>query len=195
MSNGIEDTSTRHPLTHLVGALGGTDDYIRDMERDGQRQLVTSDRLPSEILYATQAEFEALGFTFGDVDPHDPLFRPATLPEGWKREGSDHAMWSYIADERGIRRVGVFYKAAFYDRKAHMSLKRVGYDIVTEAVYADGMPPTPWAVLTGDELAEVATGIRAQRERAAEYPDIYGEHGPRVDLLAAQYDAEIARRS
>ena len=44
------------------------------------------------------------------------------LPEGWKREASYHPMWSHIVDGAGKQRVSIFYKAASYDRKAHMSL-------------------------------------------------------------------------
>ncbi len=121
----IENTSRRDPYLHLLGALGDAGSYIEDQERDGQKQLVNSDRLPTEISHGTQADFEALGFVFGDVDPDDPLFRQVTLPDGWVRRGSDHAMWSYIDDERGRERVAIFYKAAFYDRRASMSLRPV----------------------------------------------------------------------
>lgn len=118
----IEDTSKRDPLLHLLGAMGDTDRYIGEMERAGQAQLVHSDRLPVDLNGSNEDDFLAAGFTFGDPDPGDNLFRSATLPEGWKREGSDHSMWSYIVDQNGRRRVSVFYKAAFYDRRAFMSL-------------------------------------------------------------------------
>jgi hypothetical protein len=107
-------------LAESMGA-GGFTGAIERMEADGQRQLVTSDRLPIQTRGA-DAAFRALGFTFGDPDPNDQLFRPATLPAGWKREGSDHSMWSYIVDETGTQRVAIFYKAAFYDRNAFMYL-------------------------------------------------------------------------
>jgi predicted metal-dependent phosphotriesterase family hydrolase len=31
-------------------------------------------------------------------------------------------MWSDLLDEQGRKRAGVFYKAAFYDRSAHLSM-------------------------------------------------------------------------
>lgn len=130
---GIEDTSARDPLHHFIGMLdGGQSAYIEGMEAAGQRQLVESQDLPSKFndydLDGPQSAYEALGFTFGEPHEHDPMFRPATLPAGWKREGSEHAMWSYIVDELGRRRVSIFYKAAFYDRDAFMSLNTVhGY--------------------------------------------------------------------
>ncbi len=120
----IENTSQRDNAIHLLGAMSdGPSGYIEGMERDGQRQLINSDRLPTRILHSTQADFEAAGFVFGDVDKCDRMFRQVTLPAGWKRRGSEHAMWSYIDDEQGRERVSIFYKAAFYDRDAFMSLK------------------------------------------------------------------------
>lgn len=99
----IENTTERDPLHHLVGAMSdGTSGYIEGMEAAGQRQIVNSTKLPTDLNGGTREEFEALGFTFGEVDPRDPMFQEATLPEGWKREGSDHA--TYIVDERGIER-------------------------------------------------------------------------------------------
>jgi hypothetical protein len=31
-------------------------------------------------------------------------------------------MWSYILDDKGRERCAIFYKAAFYDRRAHLSI-------------------------------------------------------------------------
>lgn len=122
----IENTSQRYPVIHLLGAMSdGRPNYITDMEARGQEQLLHSDRLPAEM-NEPEADYVALGFTFGPPDRDDPLFRPATLPAGWKRRGSDHAMWSYIDDEQGRERVAIFYKAAFYDRRAFMRLVPVG---------------------------------------------------------------------
>lgn len=112
----IENTSKRAPYLHLLGSMSdGPSGYIEGMERDGQRQVVGSETIPTRC---PGDELTALGFRLGDAVPGDPLFRHAVLPDGWKREGSDHAMWSYIVDALGRRRVSVFYKAAFYDRQA-----------------------------------------------------------------------------
>lgn len=101
------------------GGLGG----IESQEARGQKKLIESDLLPTEIMWSTEQDFINLGFVFDEPLEDDPLFRPTTLPEGWEiRPAEDHSMWSYIYDEAGMQRVGVFYKAAFYDRKAHMGL-------------------------------------------------------------------------
>lgn len=123
------DNTTRRMQDPVYRALmfdgtanpGGRPGMIEQQEADGQRQLVNSDRLPVKFNSGQQEDLEALGFTFGDPDPADPLFRPATLPPGWTRQGSDHAMWSYLLDHHGRRRVAIFYKAAWYDRDAFMS--------------------------------------------------------------------------
>lgn len=114
------DTSQDHGVIHLVGLMqGGASGYIGDMEADGQRQLVASTVLPIDCT-TDEAALLALGFSFGE--PTDDLFREATMPHGWTKVGSDHDMWSYIEDKHGVRRVAVFYKAAFYDRCAFMRL-------------------------------------------------------------------------
>lgn len=111
----IENTAKREPALHLLGALSeGSDGYIGGMEAAGQRQLVHSDQVPTE---GSDALAE-LGFTLGDVVAGDPLFRHVTLPEDWTKQGTDHAMHSQILDPLGRKRVGIFYKAAFYDRRA-----------------------------------------------------------------------------
>lgn len=139
------------------GGRGGSGAFIEEMEREGQAQLVTSDRLPTRMDPA-QPEWEALGFTFGEPDPHDPMFRLATLPEGWKRKGSSHAMWSYITDQHGRDRVSIFYKAAFYDRDAFMGLISLGR-YVADSVEHDAGP-----IVFDDEWATRAAVAAAMTE-------------------------------
>lgn len=100
----------------------GSSAAIEGQEAAGQREIVNSDVLPTDGL--DRERFEALGFKVGKPVADDAMFTAVELPEGWSREGSDHAMWSYIVDERGMRRVAIFYKAAFYDRSAHCSIER-----------------------------------------------------------------------
>ena len=161
----IENTSDRDPLLHLAGAWGGEDrisNYITEMESAGQSQLVHSDRLPTDT-HGTDDAFTALGFTFGEPDAGDPMFRPATLPEGWTRQGSDHAMWSYLLDDKGRKRVSIFYKAAFYDRSAHMSVVNPA-SVISDLFYADHDPTSlPLDDLLTAELArESLNSARAQ---------------------------------
>ncbi|MCX4974266.1 hypothetical protein [Streptomyces sp. NBC_00620] len=189
-----QDPSDIHATALLALATGDTNTIVEEQERAGQRQLVNSDRLPVEIQSGCgdTAAFEALGFTFGEPDRHDPLFRPATLPDGWKREGSDHDMWSFIVDELGRRRVAVFYKAAFYDRRASMRLnalsvyvfdcRQKGVDVVTDDTWA-----TPAAV------AEAASAMAdTAHKQLEEWQRIADDSGPSssTERYIAEFTAE-----
>lgn len=171
---GIDNTTRRmqdpaEQLLFLADSLGRDDasSFITDQEAAGQRQLVNSDRLPSEAK-GDRGEWEALGFRFGDPDPDDPMFMPATLPDGWKRVPSDHDMWSHVIDQHGRKRVSVFYKAAFYDRSAFMRLDTL-HQYTWEHV-EHGAP----LVIT-DEWATGPAVIAAMREHVAENRKEAGE--------------------
>lgn len=132
-----------------LGLLAGTPGAIEASEKLGQIQLVRSSDMPLDLREGREV-YEKLGFTFGE--PIDTVFQKATLPAGWTRAATDHDMHSDILDERGRKRVAVFYKAAFYDRHAHAYLIQrftVGnrYDPAQRYAYAgaaitDGGEPT-----------------------------------------------------
>jgi hypothetical protein len=92
---------------------------IEAQEKAGQTTFVANSQLPKEC---PRKELEAMGFKFGaDVDN---LFVSVTMPAGWKKQATEHSMWSELVDDKGRKRAGIFYKAAFYDRSAHMGLDR-----------------------------------------------------------------------
>ena len=180
---------------------------IEEMEREGKAQLMNSDRLPVKFNVfhqsqaEAQAEFEALGFTFGDPDEGDPMFRPATLPEGWQRKGGDHAMWSYIVDELGRERVSIFYKAAFYDRDAFMSLVALGWYAIKSVEYGEGpiIFDGKWA--TRENVALAMRQIRdAKLKEAADFRGYAADAGRRDEKnradcarIAGEKEAEAAK--
>jgi hypothetical protein len=100
----------------LVAATPGG---IEAQEKRGQMALVASSDMPKEM-WPNREAFEKVGFKFGDNI--DNLFVEATLPTGWKRAPTDHSMHSKIVDEQDRERVSIFYKAAFYDRRADARL-------------------------------------------------------------------------
>lgn len=166
-------------MGHLIGMMkDGPDKYITGMEQEGIDGLITRDLLPTTIaLPATREQFEMLGFKFFNVVEADPLFQVATIPDGWSKHVTSR-LWIDIRDERGLGRAAVFYKAAFYDRKASMSLSDVPGGIVSAIRYYEDTPgcdgaPTPdnltalmkWSVLTDEERSQVLAGlIRTQGE-------------------------------
>lgn len=112
------------PLIRMMSLpfFGGSSESIEASEKQGQQQLVKSDVLPVDMNPKDRAALESFGVVFGDPVPGDNLFVYATLPAGWKKVPTNHDMWSDLVDERGRKRAGIFYKAAFYDRKARLSL-------------------------------------------------------------------------
>jgi hypothetical protein len=124
----------RHRITTaaLAAAVSGdldnfiaatTPGGIEAQEAAGQATFVSNATLPKEMLHGcTREKLEQMGVKFGaDMDD---LFVTAQLPDGWKKQATDHSMWSDLLDEKGRKRAAIFYKGAFYDRGAHISLNR-----------------------------------------------------------------------
>lgn len=192
----MENTSKRDPMLHLLGMMSeGQSGYIEGMEADGQRQLVASQQVPVE----GSAGLAEMGFTLGDRVPGDDLFRTATLPEGWKKVPSDHAMWSYIEDQHGRRRVAIFYKAAFYDRKAFCRIE-TPESYLRAVMYDNGRPVLDDTWLTA-EIADAALveirdeEIRQAREMRDHANETHRTEDNRAALreYAEEHDAEAAK--
>lgn len=213
MTSPIRNTTT-DPMTPYLVLLDGMDGMdgndgsgaIEAMEKQGQAQLINSDRLPTNGNNGGKGgnddEYLALGFTFGDPDPDDPMFRPATLPEGWKREASDHDMWSYLVDGLGRRRVSIFYKAAFYDRSAFMRLDTPS-TYFYNLMYAKGEPVLDEVWLTAAVAVKELTALRDREIQDVEQaegwiaegkdPAYWGERVAEQRANAAWADALIQK--
>jgi hypothetical protein len=100
----------------LYGGPGG----VERQEAHGQQEFVASDTLPTEIRKESREVLEAAGVKFLGPVPGDDLFQYVQLPPGWLKAKTDHSMWSDLLDEKGRKRAGIFYKAAFYDRSAYL---------------------------------------------------------------------------
>ena len=100
--------------------VAATPGGLEQQESAGQQDFVASETLPINIIGSTKEQFEQMGIVFGQ--PVDDLFYEVRLPEGWKKIPTDHSMWSKLVDEQGRERASIFYKAAFYDRSAFLSL-------------------------------------------------------------------------
>lgn len=117
----------------LLDAMPGG---IETSEKRGQAKLVASTKLPVDGL--ENPVFKKMGIKFGPPDEDDPLFCEAELPAGWKLvPARDSSYWSYVTDETETIRASVFYKAAFYDRKARISPeKRIKIEVDYETCSA-----------------------------------------------------------
>jgi len=117
----------------LVAALSGdfenflaasTEGGIEAQEKRGQLRQAEKETLPTDLGRDGEGrkQFESLGFKFTGVI--DGLFEHVDFPAGWTKKPTDHSMWTDIVDASGNKRGAIFYKAAFYDRSAHLSLDR-----------------------------------------------------------------------
>jgi hypothetical protein len=98
--------------------------FIECQESAGQRSLVNSAVLPFK------GDWEALkkmGVMVTSSDSAADLFYECTLPDGWQKKATDHSMWSELLDQNGLVRASIFYKAAFYDRDAHIDIVKNRY--------------------------------------------------------------------
>lgn len=102
---------------------------IEHQERQGQREAVASESLPTPREGDVRAQYEALGFVFGEAFADDPLFCPVTMPPGWTKRRTDHSMHNDIVDAAGNKRGSFFYKAAFYDRDAILYAPNRRYNV------------------------------------------------------------------
>lgn len=132
--------------------VASTPGGIEAQEKAGQTDLVASANMPREMKPNRKA-FEKVGFRF--LAEIDDIFIEAKLPDGWMRSATDHSMHSDILDSIGRQRVSVFYKAAFYDRRASASLT-ARYQLVMAFDHACNWVPSgkrAWLVSdTGKEM-------------------------------------------
>ncbi len=185
MSNLKED-----PMMHLIGAMLGEDPskQIQDQEKRGQTKLVQSELIPTELMHGvTEQDLIDDGFELGDVREDDPIFREAKLPEGWKKQPTNHSMWSEIVDQDGFSCYRVFYKAAFYDRHAHIS----------KTNYKQDFKPGQRVIYYPNHGAEEKGEIVRQSDDPRLWFVLYdGDTGPKATKgceLGNDYEAERAK--
>lgn len=125
----------------LEGLAGGNpSDAIERQEARGGREVQAREMLPKECNGCTRAQLEAMGIVFGaDVDD---LFVEATLPAGWRKEGTGHSMHTRVLDAQGRERASIFYKAAIVERSAYISIsRRFSAGAGPSTGYGDGYNP------------------------------------------------------
>lgn len=104
----------------LLG-MGEPGSEVIRQERRGNRDLVNSTALPTQGL--NKQKLEKMGFEVYGPFEDDPIFTDTKFPEGWSRKLIND-LHSEVLDDKGRVRLVCFYKAAFYDRGAHISFVR-----------------------------------------------------------------------
>lgn len=129
---------------------------IERQEREGQEKLRTAEHLPRRVMSDGGWDVGLrFGFKVDLLHPVDKLFVPGTLPPGWKKIPTDHALHTRIVDETGRERATIFYKAAFYDRDAWISFRpryRMEQEFLSKAPDAWRTGPFAAKVMDGDRI-------------------------------------------
>jgi len=202
----IKNTSEDDDLTKLVTVWSG----IENQEARGQRELVRSSQLPAK--WGGYNQFDAsrlyaqMGIEVIGITEDDPLFFKVILPDGWKKQATDHSMWSHLMDEKGRKRAMIFYKAAFYDRDAFIDPEqRFSFRVIEylpeeeKGHYKEVIVKIP---ISGNENIRFSFGdqfyiergrqyeIRKTKEWVAKYKDHYDEtnHTP---MYFEVYDGDV----
>lgn len=97
--------------------VAATPGGIEAQEAQGVRSMIAGQLLPAK---GPWDELQRLGVVKGEAV--DELFVRATLPGGWRVVQLGDSRASSLQDANGKEIASIFYKAAFYDRKAHMFL-------------------------------------------------------------------------
>ena len=173
-------------LMMFARIMSGEKNIVEHMESEGQ-QYAVSNTMMAKRMRPSIEEWENLGFRFTDI-PGDSVLCEATMPEGWSMRATSHSMWNEIIDENGMKRGSMFYKAAFYDRSAHMMLEH-RYGVCT--IYVDEEQTTR-EVYFGDsnEKLFVAGQVYMSGEESREEAKAKYEELDRLEDLARKYGDE-----
>lgn len=131
---------------------------IERQEATGNRDFVANSTLP-KCTGKDKEYLEQMGVVFGE--DADDLFVSVQLPDGWSKGHAEDSRGSYLLDDKGNRRASIFYKAAFYDRYANISLTR-RYSARTQPVggYKGDHKSREWESIALDQGKEIWHSVR-----------------------------------
>jgi len=149
-------------IKHMDDVISACADRIEDMERAGanalrsQLLLLPVQGTMVDHLHPEQAPrddvaraWQQMGIRFApiaDEEVSDDLFCQATIPAGWQIVPSptNPHYWSDLIDDRGCIRASMLYKAAFYDRRAHINVQArfdVKYETLATCRWPNNVEP------------------------------------------------------
>lgn len=175
------------------------DEYLHQLE--GERAEEAEER-PCRVCGGTKLHPDALERLRDDVgivyvERVDDLFAKVDMPKGWGKEATDHNMHNDLFDAEGNKRASIFYKAAFYDRRADIKWK-ARYGVTPEYKQAPGGDPTerpedPDALEIQRPVAlDRATGEILNRPvRWFHRMDEYDEYGDARDTMKDWLDENV----
>lgn len=194
---------TQHPEVAMLEVLLDGTKAIERSEARGQQELVNATVLPRQGLGQQRALWEAMGIKIGDWVTGDDLFTNVTLPPGWTKRPTGHVLWTDLVDDKGRKRASICYKAAFYDRSAHITPvarfevsrnnDRNDYKEVMQYQVIDGgsvvFTSTPLPIRCQDGEKDWKAAGRLEKQAAAECKTWLVEHGyPDFENPAAYWE-------
>jgi len=85
-------------MTLFLDAISsrGSSGSVEQQEAQGQTSFVNSETLPTDMDKEDKTALESCGVKFLDKVEGDEMFQYVELPQGWKKQPTDHSMWSYL---------------------------------------------------------------------------------------------------
>lgn len=124
---------------HANYEVANTPGGVEAQEKRGQEEQEAKETLPITMNGCKKEDFEKLGFKF--FGKTDRIFWQCSFPPGWKKRATGHSLWSNLIDDKDRNRGSIFFKAAFYDYDAFISLnpryiiKRIMLDAKKEEIF------------------------------------------------------------
>lgn len=170
-----------------VALATATPGYLEHMEAEGLTEFIESDVLPTRMKWdghdypSVKAVLQAAGVEFlGEVEG-DPLFQFVRLPAGWSKVAvtTFAKVHANLLDGDGAVRAHLHYNAAFYNRRASLTLaKRWSWMTID-------VDPSSWKAVVTD-------GGKPQCEFASveEAEAWLDSHWPRWQVMGAYWPEE-----
>lgn len=180
-------------FARAIGSKSNSD-AILGQESAGQQSFVNSDTLPTQMSHEDRETLEAAGVVFGEVVQGDDLFQYVNLPQGWTKSSTGHSMHNDLLDDKGRKRAGIFYKAAFYDRRADLNcVRRFGveldYDQLDQGIAIATVTDGGNTIFTTEPISFAESEKRSSQEKVVEQAKSYlDENYPDWESASAYWD-------
>lgn len=177
-------------LEVFMDVMGGGDPHtaIERQEARGQRQVAALSQLPVDAPWDHLAK---LGVE--KLDDGDGVLCRAKLPEGWKIAPTDHSMWSHLVDDKGRQRAAMFYKAAFYDRSAHLNLtRRYNSQVRPVGGWGNDSKEFEGVILDGEQI--IYRHPQVVTQPAYDQKDEYRKYLDTKDVMENELRTELIKR-
>lgn len=98
----------------IPGARDGINDFMDYKEEEK--------KINENNYQYTKKKYEEMGIKIINEMLEDSELIEVKLPEGWKKQYTDHSMWTNIINEKGDKVFEYFYKSNPWDREAFSNI-------------------------------------------------------------------------